>query len=313
MSLTINQIIAILPPMIFLCAFIGIPIFIFYKNNGLNPFNFSGIRNVLALFNIIYIILALSVGFIFFLGRGIEGEFMLAGLIIFGLIQWFLINNDKLSEILYFHRKNIKIILLNSFYLNAYNFTVELTKEKGMVNFYCIYIENPTNPKVFVIREIDNTESITFFTLLFWENFSKNNNLQFLEILDFAKNCGMIIKKADIKLIGEKRYEFFNSIEKGKSLSKLLLQNNISFEIKRININTSTEQEIANLPMINVIYAKKIKNHIVNNGNFKNFWEFAKFVKLSPNQGRILSKLVFFDDKNTDISQNLKQDRSLDI
>ena len=97
MSLTINQIIAILPSMIFLCAFIGIPIFIFYKNNGLNPFNFSGIRNVLALFNIIYIILALSVGFIFFLGRGIEGEFMLAGLIIFGLIQWFLINNDKLS------------------------------------------------------------------------------------------------------------------------------------------------------------------------------------------------------------------------
>ena len=291
MNLSAEQIIAILPPMLFLCAFICIPLYNFYKNKGIDPFNFLSIRSIFALINIIYILFALSVGFIIFLGRGIEGEFMLAGLILFGLMQWYLICNDKLAEILNFQWKNIKIILLKSFYWDTYDFTVELVKEKSMVNFYCMDKNNSKFP-VFVIREVDNVESIPFFTSLFWENYSKTKSLKYQNILNFAKNNGMIIRESD-----------FNNVYNGTA-----------FEIIKTNINMATEQEIANLPMINVICAKRIKKHIKNEGCFKNFWEFAKVAKLTPNQGVILSKLVYFETQDTKKQeQKQKYDRSLDV
>ena len=293
MNLIIEQIIVMLLPVLILSSFIVIPVFSYYKANEIDPLNFGSIRNILAFINLVYLIFALTFGFLLCIGRGIEREFMLAGLIIFGAVQMFLINNDKLAEILYFHRINIKILLFKSFLIHTYNFSAELTKENGEVYFYLLTEDSPTAP-VLLIREIDNIESVVFFTSLFWENYSKTANLRYYDAVNFAKNNGMVVRELNFRDFTEQKRTLFKA--------------------SGININTASEQEIANLPLINIVTAKRVRKHIEKEGEFNSFWEFAKYTKLTPYQGLILSKLVFIGEINGKKQDKENEyDKELDI
>ena len=264
---------------------------------------FRNIRGIFAILNLIYVAVAIVLSFIAISKAGDTGCFIAAGLIIFGALQWFLINNDKLADILYFHRKNMAIWFLNSFKCEIGRCGIEIIKENGWKNIYC-YESDKINKKVCVIRGIDNVESTTFFMSLLYENFFKNDNFYYPDFVQYAKNNGMFIKEYEINTKNVD-YEI-------KHIDKFLAEKGISAKINKLNINTATELEITNLPLINAIMAKRIVKHIKEEGEFKSFWEFAKFAKISPNQGLILSKLVFAE-KGKEQKTEKEKDRSLDL
>ena len=89
---------------------------------------FRNIRGIFAILNLIYVAAAIVLSFIAISKVGDAGCFVAAGLIIFGALQWFLINNDKLADILYFHRKNMAIWFLNSFKCEIGRCGIEIIK-----------------------------------------------------------------------------------------------------------------------------------------------------------------------------------------
>ena len=281
-----------------------------YESKGIEPLSFSGIRSILAILNIIFICaLIFSIPWVLQIKEPDElvGQFMLAGLIIFAFLQFFLITNDTLANILsdFFSKFNlIKLYLFNNFYFETPYCIIELKTENGWKNIYC-YENGKLNPKVCLIREIENTEDILLFLSLIYENFSKNNDMNYQIFTDFAKRNGMFMKTYEV------------IIERGLPFNALLKKNGISTEVKKLNINTAAEEEITNLPFINIVTAKRILKHINEVGQFKSFWEFANFARITPNQGLILSKLVCTKeipaDKNNKAINKDKFDRKVDI
>ena len=148
-----------------------------YESRGIDPLSFSGIRSILALLNIIFVCaLIFAIPWVLQIKELDElvGQFMLAGLIIFAFLQFFLISNDTLANILSdFFRKFtlIKLYLFNDFYFETPYCIIELKTENGWKNIYC-YENCKLNPKVCLIREIENTEDILLFLSLIFENFS---------------------------------------------------------------------------------------------------------------------------------------------
>lgn len=292
--------IIILIPVIFI-GFIVICIANGYRSAKI--LTFRNIRGIFAILNLIYVAAAMVFSLIAIGKLGDAGCFAAAGLIIFGALQWFLITNDKLADILYFHRKNMAIWFFNSFKCEIGKCGIEIIKENGWKNIYCYELDK-INKKVCVIRGIDNVESTTFFMSLLYENFFKTDMFDYLNFLEYAKNNGMFIKEYEINTKNVD-YEI-------KHIDKFLAEKGISAKINKLNINTATELEITNLPLINAIMAKRIVKHVNEEGEFKSFWEFAKFAKISPNQGLILSKLVFAE-KGKEQKTKKEKDRSLDL
>ena len=279
-----------------------------YIGKNVNPFNFKSIKSVLAFLNIIFVcILILSMSFVLKTRGTDDGPFMLAGLILFAFLQFFLITNNTLVEFLSNKTKIMQLYLFNNFYFETNKCIVKLKIEKGWKNIYC-WKNNKIKTKVCIVREIENMEDIFLFLSLFYENFSKSNYLDYQDFTDFAKKNGMFIKTYEVDIKKE---------EKILPIEYLLRKRGISTEVKKLNINNSSEEELSNLPFINIIKAKKIKKQINEVGQFKSFWEFANFAEITPNQGLILSKLVNtkklqFKKDNTVINKD-KSDRKVDI
>ena len=195
-----------------------------------------------------------------------------------------------------------RISVLKSFYFQNKSFTLEFINENWQNNIYCFNNKN----QVCLIREIDNMAGNTSFMKILYENFfnGEETTLNYKKFIDFANDNEMFIRTYTV------------SVSKlTKHINNILKKNNIFIEPKKLNINTATEQEITNLPFINIIHTKKITKHIEENGSFKSFWDFALFMNLRPNQGEILSKLVFVKPLKENIkSENKKKfDKKLDI
>ena len=169
----------------------------------------------------------------------------------------------------------------NNFIWEAKKFIIILKNENHKKNLYCWNKDN----LLCVIREVDNIMNNYDFLNAMYTNFYHSETFDYDKFIEYSNQMGMYIRTYNIinKLPDNEKF----------SLEKLMKTNNINLEFKKININTAALQEIINLPFINIVTAKKLQNHIKENGNFKTFWEFAKFLKLNINQGEVLSKLVF--------------------
>lgn len=216
------------------------------------------------------------------------------------------------NRINYIIDKNIKIGIFHKFRYETKNCIIELTKENKINNIYCYnknIKENQNNFHICVIREIDNTTENYYFMQLLYDNYSSLEDFGYEEYIDFANKNDMFLRTYTL----EKPLENSNT-----HLNELMRMNGISIEPKKININKAVQKEIANLPFINIITAKKIMKYIEERSGFKSFWEFAKFLKLNKNQGIILSKLVYVTSNNPIPEEkitenNRKYDGELDI
>ena len=110
--------------------------------------------------------------------------------------------------------------MFNKFYFETPYCIIELKTENGWKNIYC-YENCKLNPKVCLIREIENTEDILLFLSLIYENFSKNNDMNYQMFIDFAKRNGMFIKTYEVVINREeKRVPIENILRKRKLLEK---------------------------------------------------------------------------------------------
>ena len=202
----------------------------------------------------------------------------------------------------YFFDRNIRIGLFHGYRWETLDCIIELIKEKGINNIYC-YNKTPSNDEnifhICVIREIDNSIKNYNFIQFLFDNYAGADWFSYSDFIDFANKNGMFLRT----------YNLSKPLDNPqKHLNILMKENGIKIKPKKLNINEASLQEIINLPFINIVTAKKIIKHKEETGDFKSFWEFAKFLKLNENQGTVLSKLVFVkqvkeaetDDKNNE-------------
>ena len=187
----------------------------------------------------------------------------------------------KNKDMKYFFNKNFLLKFSNNFIWKTKNFVIIFKKENHKKNLYCYNNDD----LLCVIREVDNILNNYDFLKAVYSNYYASEVFDYNKFIEYSNQMRMYIRT----------YNITNKLPKDEkfNIEKLLKINDINLEFKKININTANLQEIINLPFINIVAAKKIQNHIKESGNFKTFWEFAKFLNLNINQGLTLSKLVF--------------------
>ena len=197
----------------------------------------------------------------------------------------------EMKDLKYFFNKNFLLKFSNNFIWKTKNFVIILKKEYHKRNLYCY----DNNNLLCVIREVDNILNNYDFLKAVYSNYYASEVFDYNKFIEYSNQMGMYIRT----------YNINNKLPKDEkfNIEKLLKINDINLEFKKININTANLQEIINLPFINIVAAKKIQNHIKESGNFKTFWEFAKFLNLNINQGLTLSKLVFVKPIKNSISK----------
>ncbi|MBR6162721.1 helix-hairpin-helix domain-containing protein [bacterium] len=80
----------------------------------------------------------------------------------------------------------------------------------------------------------------------------------------------------------------------------------------KIDINSASEEELKELPGINIILAKKIIKRREETGGFKNFNEFVNYTKVTDDIQKQLFPVIIF--KEMEKKKNKKSDeRNLDI
>ena len=250
------------------------------------------------------------------------------GIIFISNIFWFLLLDNDITRFVNKNYNKFKINILRNFHWETGSNIIHLMVEKGWSYIYCL---DKKSLDISVISEIENSDTLITFMNLLYDNFYEIPDFSFENFIDFAKNNRVMIKKYKLNLgnfnkIVIRKMNFMNFV-KGrqintkeyklniKNIGKVLRQYGISVDTKKININTATEQEITNLPLINIVMAKRIKKHIEEDGEFSSFWEFADFVGITPSQGIILTKFIFIQKtKNKEkIAQHQITERNVDL
>ena len=124
-----------------------------------------------------------------------------------------------------------------------------------------------------ILRQMDTDFSITFDEICF--SFDERANYQgILNVLKERFEVVHIIDPEADKLLYKQQNEMIASNE------EIAKQKQEAESIKKININTATEEEITALPGVNVVTAKKIINYREENNGFKTLEEFFKEMKI---------------------------------
>ena len=137
-----------------------------------------------------------------------------------------------------------------------------------------------------ILRATDNKFSRTFDEICF--SFDERANYQ--GILNVLKERFAVIHVVDSeadKLLYKQQNEM---IESSEEIEK---QKQETESIKKININTATEEEITALPGINVVTAKKIINYRKENDGFKTLEEFFSEMKIKKHFQEQLAMCIY--------------------
>ena len=266
--------------------------------------NFFNLKNIKLYISIIFI--GIIFAFCYNICKTEKDMFVSGvGIMLISNIFWFLLLDNSITRFVNKNYNKFKINIIRNFHWKTVNSIVLLMSEKGWSN---IYFLDKKSLNVFVIREIENPDTIITFINLLYDNFYDLTDFSSENFVDFAKNNRMNIKKYKLDLKNKKKIYI-------RKIDKYIKSQEIYMDLKKININTATEQEITNLPLINIVIAKKIKKRIEEDGEFSSFWEFADFVGITPSQGIILTKFIFIQKtKNKEkIAQHQTTERDVDL
>ena len=168
-------------------------------------------------------------------------------------------------------------------------------------NIFCEYYPNEC---AFIISDAhDTSQKATARPIDKYQN--KTNIIVFLDSLLLNFNESQTYEMLRSRIL---RSAMFELVEKNppKTPSKSHLQNQYYEELsERININTASEEDLAKLPGINIIRAKKLVQYRSLHGGFKSAAEFVKQAQVKPHfENKIMTSIFLGRTKQNDNDNN---------